>query len=103
MKDATQPQLYFLCKELPHFEACGAWERAYNTRYISCMFLVPKHLIIDLRELIIYGAEFNMLCETRKHLRHPSRLGVYFVSLDIADGYYTLGSRGRPQLLHGKL
>jgi hypothetical protein len=26
----------------PRFEACGAWERAYNTRYISRMFFVPK-------------------------------------------------------------
>jgi hypothetical protein len=41
-KDATQPQLDFLSTELPRFEACGARERAYNTRYISRLFLVPK-------------------------------------------------------------
>jgi hypothetical protein len=28
-----------------------------------------------------------------KHLRHLSRPGEYFVSLDLADGYYTLGIR----------
>jgi hypothetical protein len=42
MKDATLPQLDFLATELPRFEACGAWERAYNTRYVSRMFLVSK-------------------------------------------------------------
>jgi hypothetical protein len=63
------------------------------------MFLVPKpgvnkwRLIIDLRELNNYCAEFNMSCETLKHLRHLSRPGDYFVSLDLADGYYTLGIR----------
>jgi hypothetical protein len=56
MQDATQPQLDFLATELPHFEVCGACERAHNTRYDSRMFLVPKpgvnkwRLIIDLRE-----------------------------------------------------
>jgi hypothetical protein len=54
MKDATQPQLDFLATELPPFEACGAWDRAHNTRYVSRMLLVPKpgvkkwRLIIDL-------------------------------------------------------
>jgi hypothetical protein len=42
MQDATQPQLDFLATEVPRFEACGAWERAHNTRYVSRMFLVPK-------------------------------------------------------------
>jgi hypothetical protein len=76
MKDATQPQLDFLSRELPRFEACGAWERAYNTRYISRMFLVPQprvnkwRLIIDMRELNSYNAEFNVSCETLKHLCH---------------------------------
>jgi hypothetical protein len=32
-----------------------------------------------------------MTCETLKHLRHLSRPGDYFVSLDLTDGYYTLG------------
>jgi hypothetical protein len=96
MKDTTQPQLEFLATKLPRFEACGARERAHNTRYVSRMFLVPNpgvkkwRLIIDLRELNNYYAEFNM-CETMKHLRHLSRPGDYFVSLDLADGYYTLG------------
>jgi hypothetical protein len=57
MNDATQPELDFLATELPRFEACGACESAYNTRYVSRMFLVPKpgvnkwRMIIDLREL----------------------------------------------------
>ena len=99
MKDATKPQLDFLATELPRFEACGAWERASNTRYVSRMFLVPKpgvnkwRLVIGLRELNNYCAEFKMSCETLKHLRHLSRPGDYFVSLDLADGYYTLGIR----------
>jgi hypothetical protein len=31
-----------------------------------------------------------MSCETLKHLRHLSSPGDYFISLDLADGYYTL-------------
>jgi hypothetical protein len=68
MKGATQPQLDFLSTELPRFEACGAKERAYSTRYISRMFVVPKpgvnkwRLIIDFCELSSYCAEFNMAC-----------------------------------------
>jgi hypothetical protein len=50
-------------------------------------------LIIDLRELNSYCAEFNMPCETLKHLRHLYRPGDYFVSLDLTDGYNTLGIR----------
>jgi hypothetical protein len=50
-------------------------------------------LIIDLSELNNYCAEFNMLCETLKHLRHLSRPVDFSVSLDLADGYYTLGIR----------
>jgi hypothetical protein len=34
-----------------------------------------------------------MTCETLKHLRHLSRPGDYFVSLDLTDGCYTLGIR----------
>jgi hypothetical protein len=97
MKDATQPQLYFLSTKLSRFEACGAWERAYNTCYIFRTFFVLKprvnkwRLIIDLRELNSYCAEFNMSCDTLKHLRHLSRPDDCFVSLDLTDGYYTLG------------
>jgi hypothetical protein len=63
------------------------------------MFVVPKpgfnqwRLIIDLRELNRYCSTFNMTCETLKHLRPLSRPGDYFVSLDLTDGYYTLGIR----------
>jgi hypothetical protein len=63
------------------------------------MFLVPKpgnnqwRLIIDLRELNRYCSTFTMTCETLKHLRHLSRPGDFFVSLDLNDGYYTLGIR----------
>jgi hypothetical protein len=34
-----------------------------------------------------------MTCETLKHLHHLSRPGDFFVSLDLTDGYYTLGVR----------
>jgi hypothetical protein len=63
------------------------------------MFLVPKpghnqwRLIIDMRDLNRYCSEFTMTCETLKHLRHLSRPGDYIVSLDLTDGYYTLGIR----------
>jgi hypothetical protein len=63
------------------------------------MFLVPKpgnnqwRLIIDLRVLNRYFSDFTMTCEILKHLRHMSRHGDYFVSLDLTDGYYTLSSR----------
>jgi hypothetical protein len=100
MLDATPAQREFLKSELPRFEACRAWERSDNPRYVSRMFLVPKpghnqwRLIIDLRELNrYYCSTFNMTCETLKHLRHLSRPGDYFVSLDLTDGYYTLGIR----------
>jgi hypothetical protein len=65
------------------------------------MLVVPKpghnqwRLIIDLRELNRYCSEFPMICETLKHLHHMSRPGDYFVSLDLTDGYYTLGIRER--------
>ena len=32
--------------------------------------------------------DFNMTCETLKHLRHLSRPLDYVVFLDMADGYY---------------
>jgi hypothetical protein len=63
------------------------------------MFLVPKpghnqcRLIIDLRELNRYSYEFQMTCETLKHLLHFSRPGDYFISLNLTNGYYTLGIR----------
>jgi hypothetical protein len=99
MLDATPAQLEFLNSELPRFEAYGAWERAYNPRYVSHVLLVPKHghnqwyLIIDLCELNRYCFQLKMTCETLKHLRHLSHPGDYFVSLDLTDGYYTLGIR----------
>jgi hypothetical protein len=34
-----------------------------------------------------------MSCETLNNLRYLSRPGDYFVSLDLADGYLTLGIR----------
>jgi hypothetical protein len=38
-----------------------------------------------------YSADYHMTCETNKHLRHLScPEGHYFVSPDLADGYYTL-------------
>jgi hypothetical protein len=97
-KDPIQPKVDFLSTELPRFETCGAWKQAYSIRYISRMFLVPKpgvnkSLLIDLHELKSYCAELSMSCETLKHLRHMSRPGDYFVSLDLTDGYYTLGIR----------
>jgi hypothetical protein len=97
--DRTLEVSLLLNSELPRFEACGAWERSDNPRYVSRMLLVPKpghnqwHLIIDLRELNRYCSTFNMTCETLKHLRHLSRPGDYFVSMDLTDGYYTLGIR----------
>jgi hypothetical protein len=35
-----------------------------------------------------------MTCNTLTYLHHLSRPGDYFVSLDLADGSYTLGIRG---------
>eukprot|EP00873_Tetraselmis_striata_P016992 jgi/Tetstr1/437256/TSEL_025986.t1 len=63
------------------------------------MFLVPKpgtnkwRLIIDLRELNKWCKTFTMSYETLKHLRHLARAGDWFVSMDLADGYYALGIR----------
>eukprot|EP00873_Tetraselmis_striata_P032900 jgi/Tetstr1/453164/TSEL_040181.t1 len=63
------------------------------------MFLVPKpgtnkwRLIIDLRELNKWCKTFTMSYETIKHLRHLARAGDWFVSMDLADGYYALGIR----------
>jgi hypothetical protein len=63
------------------------------------MFLVPKlgvnqwRRIIDLRQLNRYSSDYNMTCETLEHTPHMSCPGNYFVSLDLADGYYTLSIR----------
>eukprot|EP00873_Tetraselmis_striata_P021558 jgi/Tetstr1/441822/TSEL_030038.t1 len=100
MRDATQAQLDFMATELPRFEAIGAWERGHCDRWVSGMFLVPKpgtnkwRLIIDLRELNKSCKTFTMSYETLKHLRHLlARVGGWFVSMDLADGYYALGIR----------
>ena len=90
MNDATQCQLDFVSTELPRIQARGACERAYNTRYVSHTFLVPKpgvnkwRLIIDLRELNNYCSELNMSYETLKHLHHLPQPGDYFVYIDLA-------------------
>eukprot|EP00873_Tetraselmis_striata_P025279 jgi/Tetstr1/445543/TSEL_033317.t1 len=99
MRDATQAQLDFMATELPRFEAIGAWERGHCNKWVSRMFLVPKpgtnkwRLIIDLRELNKWCRTFTMSYETLKHLRHLARAGDWFVSMDLADGYYALGIR----------
>eukprot|EP00873_Tetraselmis_striata_P017361 jgi/Tetstr1/437625/TSEL_026292.t1 len=99
MRDATQAQLDFMATELPRFEAIGAWERGHCDKWVSGMFLVPKpctnkwRLIIDLRELNKWCKTFTMSYETLKHLRHLARAGDWFVSMDLADGYYALGIR----------
>eukprot|EP00873_Tetraselmis_striata_P017437 jgi/Tetstr1/437701/TSEL_026356.t1 len=99
MRDATQAQLDFMATELPRFEAIGAWERGHCNKWVSRMFLVPKpgtnkwRLIIDLRELNKWCKTFTMSYETLKHLRHLARAGDWFVSMDLADGYYALGIR----------
>jgi hypothetical protein len=93
MADTTPSQLDTFDTDLPRFGAFGQWERAHNTRYMSRMFLVPKpwdnqwRVIIDLRELNIYSSEFNMTCETLKHLRHLSHPSDHFVILDIRRHY----------------
>eukprot|EP00873_Tetraselmis_striata_P042077 jgi/Tetstr1/462341/TSEL_007347.t1 len=99
MRDATQAQLDFMATELPRFEAIGAWERGHCNKWVFRMFLVPKpgtnkwRLIIDLRELNKWCKTFTMSYETLKHLRHLARAGDWFVSMDLADGYYALGIR----------
>eukprot|EP00873_Tetraselmis_striata_P046066 jgi/Tetstr1/466330/TSEL_010861.t1 len=50
-------------------------------------------LIIDLWELNKWCKTFTMSCETLKHWRHLARAGGWFVSMDLADGYYALGIR----------
>jgi hypothetical protein len=49
--------------------------------------------LIDLRELNRYCTGCSLFYETLKHLRHLARKGDYFISLDMADGYYALGKR----------
>jgi hypothetical protein len=50
-------------------------------------------MIIDLRQLNNSCSDYNITCATLKHLHHLSRPNDYFVSLELADGYYTLGIR----------
>eukprot|EP00873_Tetraselmis_striata_P024551 jgi/Tetstr1/444815/TSEL_003347.t1 len=51
-------------------------------------------LIIDLRELNKWCKTLKMSYETIKHLRHLARASGWFVSMDMADGYYyALGIR----------
>eukprot|EP00873_Tetraselmis_striata_P043203 jgi/Tetstr1/463467/TSEL_008359.t1 len=80
-------------------KAIGAWERGHCNKWVSRIFLVPKpgtnkwRLIIDLRELNKWCKTFTMSCETLMHLRHLAHAGDWFVSMDLADGYYALGIR----------
>eukprot|EP00873_Tetraselmis_striata_P021608 jgi/Tetstr1/441872/TSEL_030082.t1 len=48
-------------------------------------------LIIDLWELNKWCNTFKMSYKTLKHLRHMTRAGDWFVSMDLADGYYAFG------------
>eukprot|EP00873_Tetraselmis_striata_P037586 jgi/Tetstr1/457850/TSEL_004252.t1 len=65
------------------------------------MFLVPKpgtrkwRLIIDLRELNKWCKTLKMSYETLKHLRHLARACDWFVSMDLADGYYAIREEDR--------
>eukprot|EP00873_Tetraselmis_striata_P024054 jgi/Tetstr1/444318/TSEL_032209.t1 len=99
MRDATRAQLHFMDTELPCFKAIGAWERGRCDKWVSKMFPLPKpgsnkwRLIIDLWELSQWGKTLKKSYETLKHLRHLARAGDWFVSMDLADGYYTLGIR----------
>eukprot|EP00873_Tetraselmis_striata_P022348 jgi/Tetstr1/442612/TSEL_030708.t1 len=99
MRDATQAQLDFVATELPRFRAIGAWGRGRCDKWVSRMFLVPNpgtnkwRLIIDLRELNKWCKTLKMSYETLKHLRHLARACNWFVSMDLADGYYALGIR----------
>jgi hypothetical protein len=99
MLDATKQQLDFMASELPRFLRSGAWEPGQRNMWVSRMFLVPKsgenkwRLIIDLRPLNKYCKDHKLTYETLKHLKNLTRAGDLMVSLDLADGYYTLGIR----------
>eukprot|EP00873_Tetraselmis_striata_P014827 jgi/Tetstr1/435091/TSEL_024059.t1 len=86
-----------MATKLPPFEAIGAWELGRCDKRVSGIFLVPKpgtnkwRLIIDLRELNKWCKTLKMSYETLKHMRHLARACDWFVSMDLADGYYALG------------
>jgi hypothetical protein len=40
-----------------------------------------------------YCKDHKLTYETLKHLKNLTRAGVWMVSFDLADGYYTLGVR----------
>eukprot|EP00873_Tetraselmis_striata_P009550 jgi/Tetstr1/429814/TSEL_019681.t1 len=89
-----------MATELPRFLAIRAWERVRCNKWVSRMFLVPKpgtnkwRLIIDLRELNKWCKTLKMSYEKLNHyLLHLARAGDWFVSMDLADGYYALGIR----------
>eukprot|EP00873_Tetraselmis_striata_P021425 jgi/Tetstr1/441689/TSEL_029913.t1 len=97
MGDATPTQLEFMDGELARFPAVGAWERGYCAKWLSRMFLVPKHgtnkwrLIIDLRPLNRYCETRDLSFESLSHLRNLARLGDYMLQMDLQDGFYAVG------------
>jgi hypothetical protein len=83
-------------REMLRLEACGAWERSHNSRYVSRAFLVPKgksnwRLIIDPRQVNECCRRMGMKFETLRKLRNMSRQKDWMFSLDLADGFYALG------------
>eukprot|EP00873_Tetraselmis_striata_P017009 jgi/Tetstr1/437273/TSEL_026002.t1 len=81
MEDAKPDQLRFINGELARFLASsGAWEEGhYSRRWVSWLFLFPKHgihkwrlIVIDLRPLNRYCEERNLSFETLTRPRHTT-------------------------------
>jgi hypothetical protein len=106
----TNPTRVSKLSKLPRFEACGAWERSYNPRYVSRMVMVPKpkcnrwRLIIDLRELNRYCSTFKT--DLRNPQAPPSPLPpgrLFCLPRPHRRVLHPRHPRRGPRLLHGQL
>ena len=83
--------------ELTRLRKLGALEPGTCSKWVSRIFMVPKpggvswRLIIDLRRINLWCKLFSMKLETLKKLRTLARRTDYMFSMDLADGFYSLG------------
>ena len=87
-----------LLEQLQALLDVGAVEPGRRARWVSQAFLVPKpgspgkwRLVVDLRHINQYLRKMLCRYETLKKLRHVMREGDWMLSLDLQDGFYTVG------------
>ena len=93
----SKPKMKFLQGERDRWLAVGAAKAATDTTYVSACHLVPKpgknkfRIVSDYRHLNSYMTEKGCRYETLKVLRRLTRRNNFFMSVDLKDGYFTVG------------